>query len=65
MRIKIFFFNGEIYNYKNLSKTFSKKKISNKISDVHVLDKLLKKGYERTFNLLNGMFSIAVVKKKI
>ena len=59
-----FFFNGEIYNYKSLSKVFLKKKISNRISDVHVLDRLFKKkGYEKTFNLLNGMFSIAVVKK--
>ena len=61
-----FFFNGEVYNYKSLSKNFLKQKISNKISDVHVLDRLFKKkGYEKTFSLLNGMFSIAVVKKKI
>ncbi len=60
-----FFFNGEIYNYKNLSKKFLNKKISNKVSDVHVLDSLFKKkGYEKTFKLLNGMFSIAIVKKK-
>jgi len=60
-----FFFNGEVYNYKSLAKNFLKQKISNKISDVHVLDGLFKKkGYEKTFNLLNGMFSIAVVKKK-
>ena len=60
-----FFFNGEVYNYKSLSKNFLKQKISNKISDAHVLDRLFKKkGYEKTFSLLNGMFSIAVVKKK-
>ena len=38
-----FFFNGEVYNYKSLSKNFLKQKISNKISDVHVLDRLFKK----------------------
>ena len=62
---KDFFFSmAKFIIIKTFQKTFSKK-ISNKISDVHVLDGLFrKKGYERTFNLLNGMFSIAVVKKK-
>lgn len=55
-------FNGEIYNYKNLSSKFLKKKLLDKdITDTHVLANLhdvLEK--DKIPKLLNGMFAYSV-----
>lgn len=53
-----FFFNGEIYNYRNFIKN------KKKTSDTLVLDKLFKKyGYLKSFKKLNGMFAISIIRK--
>lgn len=58
------FFNGEIYNYKNLC---SKIKINKKknLSDTEVLDGLIKKfGFKSSVNKLNGAYAIGYVKNQ-
>lgn len=54
-------FNGELYNYKDLAKTYDLTNLSS-TSDtevlIHLLDTL---GVEATITLLNGMFAIAII----
>ena len=54
-------FNGEIYNYKELQEKYQLKNLQS-TSDTEVLIHLLDKcGVEETVNMLNGMYSIAIV----
>src|SRR5690606_4059786 len=54
-------FNGEIYNYKELAKSYGLTNLSS-TSDTEVLIHLLDgQGVEATIQLLNGMFAIAIV----
>jgi asparagine synthase (glutamine-hydrolysing) len=58
-------FNGEIYNYKTLAKTYELKNLMSTSDSevlVHLLDKI---GVEAAIKALNGMFAIAIVDTKI
>jgi len=60
----ILLFNGEIYNFKSLkNKYFTNDKFLTN-SDTELLFKLLKKFKQNTFNLLEGIFSIAFIDLK-
>ena len=54
----IIIFNGEIYNYKELKKNYNIKTNTN--SDTEVIVELFSKVGVKSFNLLDGMFSIAI-----
>jgi len=57
-------FNGEIYNYKALSKTYNLKNL-NSTSDTEVLVYLLDVlGVKETLKVLNGMFAMMIVDTK-
>ena len=58
----IFFFNGEIYNYKELNKDYFPK--LNIKSDTEVLLRMYEKFGLNMLNNLNGMFSICIYDKK-
>ncbi len=63
-RSKSLMFNGEIYNFKNLSEEkFSNKEITrkDKVSDTLILSKLIQKYGYKCLNWIDGMFSIAIV----
>ena len=66
---KFILFNGEIYNYKELSKRYQNSKIQNEISDTNVLVNLINKiGFENINKVLDGMYAFIVydkVKKQI
>ncbi|TDU34410.1 asparagine synthase (glutamine-hydrolysing) [Gelidibacter sediminis] len=54
-------FNGEIYNYKDLAKSYDLTNLASS-SDTEVLIHLLdSQGVEATVQLLNGMFAIAII----
>lgn len=58
-------FNGEIYNYKTLAKTYELKNLMSTSDSevlVHLLDKI---GVEAAVMALNGMFAIAIVDTKL
>ena len=60
-------FNGEVYNFLDLKKTNPKIKDLNykSNSDTEVLSKLyLNYGFEKTLDLLNGMFAFCIYDKK-
>tara|TARA_B100000787_G_scaffold34524_1_gene23916 strand:- start:11738 stop:13630 length:1893 start_codon:yes stop_codon:yes gene_type:complete len=54
----IIIFNGEIYNHKELKKNYNIKTNTN--SDTEVIVELFSKIGVKSFNLLDGMFSIAI-----
>ncbi|QRM87791.1 asparagine synthase (glutamine-hydrolyzing) [Lacinutrix sp. WUR7] len=57
-------FNGEIYNYKELAETYALNNLAS-TSDTEVLIHLLdSQGVEKTIQLLNGMFAIAIIDTK-
>ena len=57
-------FNGEIYNYKELSETYNLKDLKSS-SDTEVLTHLLDVlGVDKTISLLNGMFAVAIIDTK-
>jgi asparagine synthase (glutamine-hydrolysing) len=58
----IFFFNGEIYNYKELNKNYFPK--LNIKSDTEILLRMYEKFGLNMLNNLNGMFSICIYDKK-
>ena len=58
----ILLFNGEIYNFKELNKSFMLKSIEN--SDTSTLFELLNNKNEDVLKELNGMFSFAFYNKK-
>ncbi|WP_040251224.1 asparagine synthase (glutamine-hydrolyzing) [Psychroserpens mesophilus] len=54
-------FNGEIYNFKQLSESYQLNNL-NSTSDTEVISHLLDKvGIQKTISLLNGMFAITII----
>ena len=61
---KLILFNGEIYNYKELSQRYQNLKNKNNVSDTNVLVNLIdKNGIKNINNILDGMYAFIVYDK--